>query len=263
VLGRFISADRVVPGRASGELAGVALTPLTVDFHAPGLVAGLNDEARPPFWFQVRSDQRRQRGSPWGPQHPQALNRYSYVQNNPLRYTDPTGHSDCSVVDTSPGGVCTIGGGGGGGEPPGPGGSGQAPATSAKAEAAARGGNEFIDDLPDDEILYQYSRPPKDGQFQGFPKDLRPGESGMSCQIASQCGNDPIQGFRQQFGREPGPGDWVRTTTVGDVKQWGGRVVADGGKPGLPVGHGTIYSTGGKWGKPFARIWRNERPLIE
>jgi hypothetical protein len=27
-----------------------------------------------------------------GPGNPQALNRYSYVLNNPLRYTDPTGH---------------------------------------------------------------------------------------------------------------------------------------------------------------------------
>ncbi len=26
------------------------------------------------------------------PGNPQALNRYSYVLNNPLRYTDPTGH---------------------------------------------------------------------------------------------------------------------------------------------------------------------------
>jgi hypothetical protein len=28
-----------------------------------------------------------------GPANPQALNRYSYVQNNPLKYTDPTGHT--------------------------------------------------------------------------------------------------------------------------------------------------------------------------
>nr|WP_162015952.1 hypothetical protein [Chloroflexus aurantiacus] len=54
------------------------------------------------------------------------------------------------------------------------------------AQAGGRGGNEFIDDLPDDNILCQYSRPPKDGQFQGFPKDLHPGERGMSCQIAAQ-----------------------------------------------------------------------------
>ena len=34
---------------------------------------------------------------PWGPANPQALNRYSYVLGNPLRYIDPTGHSiDCS-----------------------------------------------------------------------------------------------------------------------------------------------------------------------
>ena len=29
------------------------------------------------------------------PANPQALNRYSYVLNNPLRYTDPTGHAVC------------------------------------------------------------------------------------------------------------------------------------------------------------------------
>ena len=40
------------------------------------------------------SDRQRQgAGRPWGPSNPQALNRYSYVQNNPLTYTDPTGHS--------------------------------------------------------------------------------------------------------------------------------------------------------------------------
>jgi hypothetical protein len=27
--------------------------------------------------------------------NPQNLNRYSYVTNNPLRYTDPTGHRQC------------------------------------------------------------------------------------------------------------------------------------------------------------------------
>ena len=30
--------------------------------------------------------------TPWGPANPQALNRYSYVLNNPLRYIDPMGH---------------------------------------------------------------------------------------------------------------------------------------------------------------------------
>ncbi len=32
-----------------------------------------------------------------GLSNPQNLNRFSYVANNPLRYTDPTGHMICEV----------------------------------------------------------------------------------------------------------------------------------------------------------------------
>ena len=74
----------------------VALRPLTVDFHEPGVVAGLNEEdqftQQKGFWFQLSSDEQGKAKTPWGPANPQALNRYSYVLNNPLRYTDPTGH---------------------------------------------------------------------------------------------------------------------------------------------------------------------------
>lgn len=41
----------------------------------------------------MSDEDKQQAGSPWGPENPQALNRYSYVQNNPLRWTDPIGHS--------------------------------------------------------------------------------------------------------------------------------------------------------------------------
>jgi hypothetical protein len=72
---------------------GVALKALTVGFHEAGFAATLNQENRQPFWFQLSAEERQQVGSPWGPQNPQALNRYSYVLNNPLRWTDPSGHS--------------------------------------------------------------------------------------------------------------------------------------------------------------------------
>jgi len=107
-LGRFASADSVVPGMASGQGgaaatlgqdSGAALRPLTTDFHEPGFAAGLAREdaftQAKGFRFQLR-DQDRQQGAgaqwQWGPQNPQALNRYAYVLDNPLRYTDPIGH---------------------------------------------------------------------------------------------------------------------------------------------------------------------------
>ena len=91
-IGRFISADTVVPGTASGGMDGLAGRPLTVDFHETGFLGKLNQENKLGFWFQLNDKEKEQAGSPWGPANPQALNRYSYVQNNPLRYTDPTGH---------------------------------------------------------------------------------------------------------------------------------------------------------------------------
>jgi RHS repeat-associated protein len=91
-LGRFLSADTVVPGAPDGSMDGVALTPLTVDFHEPGFLTGIAEETTQGFWFQRSSQERQQTTAPWGPANPQALNRYSYVQNNPLKYTDPTGH---------------------------------------------------------------------------------------------------------------------------------------------------------------------------
>ena|GEM_PF-2973080 len=44
--------------------------------------------------------------------NPQNLNRYSYVLNNPLRYTDPTGHKACDDFDSN--GQCVTAPGGGG-----------------------------------------------------------------------------------------------------------------------------------------------------
>jgi RHS repeat-associated protein len=69
-LGRFISADTIVPG--SG--------PLTV---AP------NDSVAASSWAAGGG----------GPANPQDLNRYSYGLNNPVKHTDPTGHWVESAID--------------------------------------------------------------------------------------------------------------------------------------------------------------------
>ncbi|PZS06133.1 MAG: hypothetical protein DLM69_00410 [Candidatus Chloroheliales bacterium] len=69
---------------------------LTVDYHEPGIANAVAQENQftyqHGFWFQLSKDDKKQAKTLWGPLNPQALNRYSYVLNNPLRYTDPTGH---------------------------------------------------------------------------------------------------------------------------------------------------------------------------
>jgi len=74
---------------------GVAVKPLTVGFHETQFLGKLNQENGFGFWFQLSDEARQQVGSPWGPTNPQALNRYSYVLNNPLKWTDPSGHDSC------------------------------------------------------------------------------------------------------------------------------------------------------------------------
>jgi hypothetical protein len=74
---------------------GVAVKPLTVDFHEGGFLDKLNQENQFGFWFQLNAGEKEQAGSPWGPSNPQALNRYSYTQNNPVRWADPSGHNPC------------------------------------------------------------------------------------------------------------------------------------------------------------------------
>lgn len=92
----------MVPGNANGSLDGIALKALTVAFHEPGFIATLQAENQQPFWFMMSAAQRQRAGNPMGPVNPQALNRYAYVQNNPLRWTDPGGHVGLTTYDIGP-----------------------------------------------------------------------------------------------------------------------------------------------------------------
>ena len=107
-----IYTDRLFTGQR--EMAGLGIYHFNARFYSPKLGRFLSADT-------LVSN----------PLNPQTLNRFSYVRNNPLRYTDPTGHVECRTQEecqdmgTTPGGGFSIpkpkSGGGGGGvqDPPG------------------------------------------------------------------------------------------------------------------------------------------------
>ncbi len=106
VLARFVSPDSIVLGAASGvggaggSVGAWQNSRLTVDFHESGFASSAQGENQLPlqkgFNFQL-SGEDRGKADPSGPDNPQALNRYSYVLNNPLRFIDPTGHRSVTI----------------------------------------------------------------------------------------------------------------------------------------------------------------------
>jgi len=77
------------------------LTPLTVNLgeFAEQINAENREILQFGWFFQWNVRTRREHNVPSGPVNPQALNRYAYVLNNPLRYIDPTGHYLINNID--------------------------------------------------------------------------------------------------------------------------------------------------------------------
>jgi RHS repeat-associated protein len=92
VLGRFLSADSIVPvtgeggnPNAIGYLGASTYSPLIVDYHENQFLHQLNSENETGF-------QDRNLNFLFVPTNSVAFDRYAYSFNNPIRYTDPTGH---------------------------------------------------------------------------------------------------------------------------------------------------------------------------
>jgi len=98
VLGRFLSPDSIVPGlgeggnpNAVGCLGASNYSPLTVDYHENQFLEQLNFENRTRFQDPTFS-------LPPVPTNSTSFDRYAYSLNNPIRYTDPTGHCPLCVA---------------------------------------------------------------------------------------------------------------------------------------------------------------------
>jgi hypothetical protein len=101
---RWTSPDPIIPGigeggnpNAVGCLGASTYSPLTVDYHENQLLEQLNLENS--AWLHDPTFR-----LPLVPTNTIAFDRYAYSLNNPLRYTDPTGHCPfCAILAFIPG----------------------------------------------------------------------------------------------------------------------------------------------------------------
>jgi hypothetical protein len=109
-LGRFIQPDSIVPGvgesgnpDAVGYLGAANYSALTVDYHENQLLDQLNTENRARF-------QDSEFKLPPVPTNSIAFDRYAYSFDNPVRYTDPSGHCPfCVPIVLTLGAITPVG----------------------------------------------------------------------------------------------------------------------------------------------------------
>jgi hypothetical protein len=109
MLGRFAQADTIVAGENHNSaptmqhVAGTMYTPLTVGYYEQPVLAKLNSDnsfvQRNGGSLLGLSDAKKRQASIVGvPLSAQVFDRYAYSQNNPISFTDPSGHT-ATVVD--------------------------------------------------------------------------------------------------------------------------------------------------------------------
>ncbi len=111
--------------------------------------------------------------------NPQALNRYAYTLNNPVRYVDPTGHQGCEVT------VCEDPGEGGGGRGPNP------PAVTGGDQTPSGGDHPGVNwSLPTAGQAFDIYFSNLCGDFCGFTlRIMPPGLKGLAMLFADEGGS--------------------------------------------------------------------------
>jgi RHS repeat-associated protein len=96
-LNRWLQPDSIIPSENG------IYTPLTVDYHETQFLLQLNQENQQRLYDSDKKP-------PSVPTNPLSFDRYSYCFNNPVRYTDPTGHCPlCLLLGLTPAELLLLG----------------------------------------------------------------------------------------------------------------------------------------------------------
>ena len=212
----------------------------------------------------------------------QAWDRYAFVNNNPIRWNDPSGHCAgplvvvcIALIEYGPliletAGIILF--------------------TAAAANLNQQANNSTTingqevkqniifmapgivlpsvgaDSLSDDALVFQFQKNmAKPGKAPTFTNSPRPGEAAISTQYGPAINNNPVDGLANAFNRTPRVNEYYRVTTIGQIRNAGRIPDYDAGTPipfsneFYPPGHLSIYGESSP--ELFDRIWSSPIPF--